>query len=56
MAALQGLAEVKTLVEIDHEVHFAADRFTNSLNGADVVGEALAAGTQLQALETAFVA
>jgi hypothetical protein len=56
MAALQRLAEMKSLVEIDHEANFAADRIANGIDGSDVIGEALAAATQLEALKAALIA
>jgi hypothetical protein len=39
MAAFQRLAEVKSLVEIDHEAHFAPDRLTNGVDRREVIGE-----------------
>jgi hypothetical protein len=43
---------MKSLVEIYHEVHFASDCFTDSLDRREVIGETLTAKTQLQTLET----
>src|ERR1700751_6220281 len=56
MASFQRLAELKSLVEIDHEAHIAPDRPTNGLDGRKVVGDTLAAKTQLQTSEPALVA
>ena len=47
MAAFQRLAKMKSLVEIDHEANFAADRIANGIDGGNVIGEAFAAEAQL---------
>jgi hypothetical protein len=56
VASFQRLTEMKSLVEIYHEVHFASDCFTDSLDRREVIGETLTAKTQLQTLETPLFA
>jgi hypothetical protein len=45
VAPFQRLAEVKSLVEIDHQAHFGPHRVTYSLDRCEIVGETPAAKT-----------
>ena len=56
MAPFQRLAEVKSLVEIDHQAHFAPDCLSDGLDRRYIVDETLTPETQLQASETALTA
>jgi hypothetical protein len=51
----ERLAELKSLVEIDHQAHFAPNRLADGLDRREVVGDTLAAKTQLPTLEPALV-
>jgi hypothetical protein len=47
VAALQGLAHVEALVEIDHQVHVVADGFPDGSQGRQVVAQPVATQSQL---------
>jgi hypothetical protein len=56
VAPLQRLPKLKSLVEIDHQAHIGPDRVSGGLNRREVIGNTLAAKTQLQTLEAALLA
>jgi hypothetical protein len=56
VAPLQRLAELKSLVEIDHQAHIGPERFSDGLDRREVIGKTLAAKTQFQTLEPALLA
>jgi hypothetical protein len=54
MAPLQSPTKLQSLIEIDHQVHFAPDCLPNGLDRREIVSETLAAKAELQAIETAL--
>jgi hypothetical protein len=56
MASFQRLAEVKSLVEIDHQAHFTPDCLSDGFDRREIIGETLSAEAQLQTLEPALLA
>jgi hypothetical protein len=45
---------VKSLVEIDHQAHFAPDCLSDGLYRREIIGDTLTAKAELQTLETAL--
>ena len=56
MAALQRLAQMQALIEVDHDGHVVADGLAHRVVRRQIVGDAVAPHAQLQAPEAALVA
>jgi hypothetical protein len=54
MAALQSFGEVEPLVEIDHQMHVAADSVSHGGDGGEVLSQAVAPEAKLEAIAATF--
>jgi len=55
MTSLQGLGEVQSLIEIDHQVHVVANCIPDSLYRSEIIADAVASEAQFEAAESSFV-
>jgi hypothetical protein len=56
VTALQSFCQIKSLVEVDHQVHLIADCLAHGFNCRKVIRYSLATEPQLESGEAALVA